>query len=67
MRSNGPKNSQLNKQPTAEKCVNSAEMSALPIPESEEPREKGNICQMKQTTPHPGKGHMEREVVSRKE
>ncbi|XP_050995556.1 protein CFAP20DC isoform X1 [Acomys russatus] len=53
VRSIGCKNSQLCQQPTMEKHVNSAQVSALPTPESEQQEQKGNSRQMKQTTPIP--------------
>lgn len=51
----GYKNSQSCQQPTAEKHVNTAQGSALLIPEPEQQGEKGNIHQVKQTVPIPGK------------
>ncbi|XP_036055783.1 protein CFAP20DC isoform X3 [Onychomys torridus] len=54
VRSIGYKNSQLCQQPTAEKHVNTAKVSALLIPEPEQQGEKGNSPQVKQTAPVPG-------------
>ncbi|XP_028709680.1 protein CFAP20DC isoform X3 [Peromyscus leucopus] len=54
VRSIGYKNSQLCQQPSAEKHVNTAQGSALLIPEPEQQGEKGNIHQVKQTVPIPG-------------
>ncbi|KAL6084008.1 hypothetical protein STEG23_002527, partial [Scotinomys teguina] len=54
VRSTGYKNSQLCQQPTVEKHVNTAQVSALLIPESEQQGEKENLRQMKQTAPIPG-------------
>ncbi|XP_026257837.2 protein CFAP20DC [Urocitellus parryii] len=51
VRSVGSKNSRSCQQPTTEKCVKSAEMSALLISEAEEQGDKENIHQIKQTTP----------------
>ncbi|XP_052590111.1 protein CFAP20DC isoform X6 [Peromyscus californicus insignis] len=53
VRSIGYKNSQLCQQPTAEKHVNTAQGSALLIPEPRQQGEKGNIHQVKQTVPIP--------------
>ncbi|XP_076400643.1 protein CFAP20DC isoform X7 [Peromyscus maniculatus bairdii] len=53
VRSIGYKNSQSCQQPTAEKHVNTAQGSALLIPEPEQQGEKGNIHQVKQTVPIP--------------
>ncbi|XP_006169203.1 uncharacterized protein C3orf67 homolog isoform X3 [Tupaia chinensis] len=49
VRSIGSKNNRSGQQSTIEKCVNSTEMSALLISESEEQGDKENIRQMKQT------------------
>nr|XP_048277360.1 protein CFAP20DC isoform X2 [Myodes glareolus] len=54
VKSIGNKNSQLCHQPTVEKHVNTAQVPALLIPESEQQGEKGNAHQMKPTTPVPG-------------
>ncbi|XP_059130224.1 protein CFAP20DC isoform X3 [Peromyscus eremicus] len=54
VRSIGYKNSQSCQQPTAEKHVNTAQGSALLVPEPEQQGEKGNIHQVKQTVPIPG-------------
>ncbi|XP_039714548.1 protein CFAP20DC isoform X2 [Pteropus medius] len=51
MRSIGSKNNRLCQLSTGEKCVNSVEMSTLLISETEEQRDKENICQTKQTVP----------------
>ncbi|XP_051062643.1 protein CFAP20DC isoform X2 [Phodopus roborovskii] len=51
VRSVGSKNSQLCQQPSLEKHVNTTQVSALLIPESEQQGEKGNIYQVKQTRP----------------
>ncbi|XP_041518593.1 protein CFAP20DC isoform X5 [Microtus oregoni] len=53
VRSIGYKNSQLCHQPTVEKHVNTPQVPALQIPESEQQGEKGNAHQMKPTTPVP--------------
>nr|XP_048277364.1 protein CFAP20DC isoform X5 [Myodes glareolus] len=53
VKSIGNKNSQLCHQPTVEKHVNTAQVPALLIPESEQQGEKGNAHQMKPTTPVP--------------
>ncbi|XP_021564180.1 uncharacterized protein C3orf67 homolog [Carlito syrichta] len=47
----GSKNNRSCQQSTIEKCVNSTEMSALLIAESEGQGDKENICQMKQAVP----------------
>ncbi|KAM6177012.1 protein CFAP20DC isoform 1-T1 [Erethizon dorsatum] len=51
LRSVGSKNSRSSQQPTIEKCVNSTEMSASLMSETEEQRDKENIRQVKQTVP----------------
>lgn len=51
VRSVGYKNSQLCQQPSIEKHVNTAQVSALLIPESEQQAEKGNIHQVKKIMP----------------
>ncbi|XP_024906488.1 uncharacterized protein C3orf67 homolog isoform X8 [Pteropus alecto] len=51
MRSIGSKNNRSCQLSTGEKCVNSVEMSTLLISETEEQRDKENICQTKQTVP----------------
>ncbi|EHB02742.1 hypothetical protein GW7_15338 [Heterocephalus glaber] len=51
LRSIGSKNSRSCQQPTVEKCVNSTEMSALLMSETEEQRDKENIHQVKQIVP----------------
>ncbi|XP_052590113.1 protein CFAP20DC isoform X8 [Peromyscus californicus insignis] len=60
VRSIGYKNSQLCQQPTAEKHVNTAQGSALLIPEPRQQGEKGNIHQVKQTVPIPGQSNNRR-------
>ncbi|XP_011370055.1 uncharacterized protein C3orf67 homolog isoform X1 [Pteropus vampyrus] len=51
MRSIGSKNNRSCQLSTGEKCVNSVEMSTLLISETEQQRDKENICQTKQTVP----------------
>ncbi|XP_063113249.1 protein CFAP20DC isoform X2 [Cavia porcellus] len=51
LRSVGFKNSRSSQQPAVEKCVNSAEMSAFLMSETEEQSDKENIHQVKQTVP----------------
>ncbi|KAM9681203.1 protein CFAP20DC isoform 4-T4 [Dama dama] len=51
VRSVGSKSNRSHQQSTVEKCVNSAEMSTLLLPESEAQRDKENIGQIKQTVP----------------
>ncbi|XP_070311889.1 protein CFAP20DC isoform X4 [Odocoileus virginianus] len=51
VRSIGSKSNRSHQQSTVEKCVNSAEMSTLLLPESEAQRDKENIGQIKQTVP----------------
>nr|XP_048277359.1 protein CFAP20DC isoform X1 [Myodes glareolus] len=60
VKSIGNKNSQLCHQPTVEKHVNTAQVPALLIPESEQQGEKGNAHQMKPTTPVPGQSNSRR-------
>ncbi|XP_043297914.1 protein CFAP20DC isoform X8 [Cervus canadensis] len=51
IRSVGSKSNRSHQQSTVEKCVNSAEMLTLLLPESEAQRDKENIGQIKQTVP----------------
>ncbi|XP_065789437.1 protein CFAP20DC isoform X1 [Muntiacus reevesi] len=51
VRSVGSKSNRSHQQSTVEKCVNSAEISTLLLPESEAQRDKENIGQIKQTVP----------------
>lgn len=53
VRSIGYKNSQLCHQPAVEKHINTPQVPALQIPESEQQGEKGNAHQMKPKTPVP--------------
>lgn len=55
IRSIGPKNNRSCQPSTVEKSVNSAEISALLISESEEQGDKENIHQIKLTVPVHGK------------
>lgn len=60
VRSVGYKNSQLCQQSSIEKHVNTAQVSGLLIPESEQQGEKGHDHQVKQAMPTSGKNHLQR-------